>query len=104
MSDPDAMNQPMTLAETIPDIDLRWTLRDIRANRTVLMPPRQAHLDELLRRGCVEMRTANPSSLRPASMPWTCTEAMNRPTRLTLLGIGICLVAAICLIVAGGHW
>lgn len=54
------MNQPMTLADTIPDIDLRWTLRDIRANRTVLMPPRRDHMEELLRRGCVEMRDGAP--------------------------------------------
>jgi hypothetical protein len=54
------MNPPMTLADTIPDIDLRWTLRDIRANRTVLMPPRRDHLEELLRRGCVEMRDGKP--------------------------------------------
>jgi hypothetical protein len=42
------MTNPLTLAGTIPDSDLRWTLRDIRANRTLLLASKQNQVDELV--------------------------------------------------------
>jgi hypothetical protein len=50
------MTPPTKLADLIPDIDLRWTLRDIRANRTLLLASKQDQVDELLRRGWAKMQ------------------------------------------------
>ena len=41
-------------------IDLIWTLRDIKAKRT-LLPPDPVHLRELLELGLVEMRDDVPA-------------------------------------------
>jgi hypothetical protein len=41
-------------------IDLRWTLRDIKAKRWVLSPINPAHLEKLTAMGLVEMRDDNP--------------------------------------------
>lgn len=54
------MTPPTNLADLIPDIDLRWTLRDIRAERFLLLPPDPAHVQELLNRGLIEMRGDKP--------------------------------------------
>lgn len=41
-------------------IDLVWTLRDIKANRTRLLPVDSDHLRELIDLGLVEMRDDVP--------------------------------------------
>jgi hypothetical protein len=41
-------------------IDLRWTLRDIRAKRWKLSPINPAHLEKLKSMGLVEMRNDDP--------------------------------------------
>jgi hypothetical protein len=40
-------------------IDLRWTLRDIKAKRWVLSPINPSHLEKLIAMGLVEMRADN---------------------------------------------
>ncbi len=51
----------MAEPDIIPDIELRWTLRDIRARRFVLAPPQPQHLEVLLARGLVELRDGVPA-------------------------------------------
>ena len=41
-------------------IDLRWTLRDIKAKRWVLSPINPAHLEKLIAMGLVEMGNNDP--------------------------------------------
>jgi hypothetical protein len=41
-------------------IDLRWTLRDIKAKRWVLSPIEPSHLEQLIAMGLVEMRHDDP--------------------------------------------
>jgi len=41
-------------------IDLRWTLRDIKAKRWVLSPINPSHLEKLIAMGLVEIRNDNP--------------------------------------------
>jgi len=41
-------------------IDLRWTLRDIKAKRWVLSPINPSHLEILIAMGLVEMRNDDP--------------------------------------------
>jgi hypothetical protein len=41
-------------------IELRWTLRDIKAKRWVLSPINPAHLQKLMAAGLVETRNDNP--------------------------------------------
>lgn len=41
-------------------IDLVWTLRDIKAKRTRLLPPDQDHLRELVELGLVELQDDVP--------------------------------------------
>jgi hypothetical protein len=41
-------------------IDLRWTLRDIRAKRWKLSPINRSHLEKLMAMGLVEMRNDDP--------------------------------------------
>jgi hypothetical protein len=41
-------------------IELRWTLRDIKAKRWVLSPINPAHLEKLMAMGLVEMRNDDP--------------------------------------------
>lgn len=49
------MNPITALADRISDIDLRWTLRDVRANRTMLFPRK------LEPRGWVGLRDEAPA-------------------------------------------
>jgi hypothetical protein len=42
-------------------IELRWTLRDIRAKRWVLSPLSPTHLQTLMAMSLVEMRNDNPA-------------------------------------------
>jgi hypothetical protein len=42
------------------DIDLRWTLRDIRARRSMLLPHDPQHLEELTQRGWIEIQDGVP--------------------------------------------
>jgi hypothetical protein len=41
-------------------IDLRWTLRDIKARRWVISPINPSHLETLMALGLVEMRNDFP--------------------------------------------
>jgi hypothetical protein len=41
-------------------IDLRWTLRDIKAKRWILSPINPSHLEKLIAMGLVEMRSDDP--------------------------------------------
>ncbi len=41
-------------------IDLRWTLRDIKAKRWVITPINPTHLEKLKAMGLVEMRNDEP--------------------------------------------
>jgi hypothetical protein len=41
-------------------IDLRWTLRDIKAKRWKLSPINPSHLEKLITMGLVEMRNDDP--------------------------------------------
>jgi hypothetical protein len=41
-------------------IELRWTLRDIKAKRWVLSPINPAHLQQLIAMALVEMRNDDP--------------------------------------------
>jgi hypothetical protein len=41
-------------------IDLRWTLRDIKAKRWKLSPINPSHLEKLMAMGLVEMRNDDP--------------------------------------------
>ena len=41
-------------------IDLRWTLRDIKAKRWKLSPIDPSHLEKLITMGLVEMRNDDP--------------------------------------------
>jgi hypothetical protein len=42
-------------------IDLRWTLRDIRAKRWKLSPISISHMEKLVAMGLVEMRNDEPA-------------------------------------------
>jgi hypothetical protein len=42
-------------------IDLRWTLRDIRAKRWILFPINPSHLEKLIAMGLVEMQDNDPA-------------------------------------------
>jgi hypothetical protein len=41
-------------------IDLRWTLRDIRAKRWILSPINPSYLEQLIAMGLVEVRNDDP--------------------------------------------
>jgi hypothetical protein len=49
-------------------IDLRWTLRDIKAQRWILFPISPSHLEKLLAMGLVEMRAENHPVLTNAGL------------------------------------
>jgi hypothetical protein len=49
-------------------IDLRWTLRDIKAQRWVLSPISPSHLQKLIAMGLVEMRAENHPVLTNAGL------------------------------------
>jgi hypothetical protein len=54
------MNSPFSDVAPGEAIDLRWTLRDIRAKRWVLSPINPSHLEKLIALGLVEMRDDSP--------------------------------------------
>ena len=58
MTDPDV---GMIASVTRRAIDLRWTLRDIKAKRTRMLPPPQDHLQNLMRMGLIEMVDGIPT-------------------------------------------
>jgi hypothetical protein len=49
-------NDPLRDLDLRQAIDLRWTLRDIKAKRWKLSPINPSHLETLKERGLVEMR------------------------------------------------
>jgi hypothetical protein len=51
-----AENDPFNELDLQHAIDLRWTLRDIKAKRWKLSPINPSHLEELQAMGMVEMR------------------------------------------------
>jgi hypothetical protein len=57
----DTPNIEMTGIDPGRAIDLRWTLRDIKAKRTKLIPLDQDHLRELMRMDLVEMKDDVPA-------------------------------------------
>jgi hypothetical protein len=54
------MNNPFSDIDLRQAIDLRWTLRDIKAKRWVLSPINPSHLEQLMALGLVEMREGSP--------------------------------------------
>jgi hypothetical protein len=54
------MNNPFSNLDLQQAIDLRWTLRDIRASRWLLSPVNPSHLEKLIAMGFVEMRNDTP--------------------------------------------
>jgi hypothetical protein len=55
----DAEN-PFSELDVQQTIDLRWTLRDIRAKRWKLSPINPSHLEKLIVMGLVEMQNDEP--------------------------------------------
>jgi hypothetical protein len=55
-----AENDPFHEFDLQHAIDLRWTLRDIRAKRWKLSPINPSHLEQLQAMGLVEMRNDEP--------------------------------------------
>jgi hypothetical protein len=55
------MSSPFSDLDLQQAIDLRWTLRDIRARRWVLSPIDPSHLEKLIALGFVEMRDDSPA-------------------------------------------
>ncbi len=49
-------------------IDLRWTLRDIKAKRWLLFPVNPSHLQKLIEMGLVEIRDENHPVLTEAGL------------------------------------
>jgi hypothetical protein len=49
-------------------IDLRWTLRDIKAKRWILSPINPSHLQKSMAMGLVEMRDENHPVLTNAGL------------------------------------
>ena len=54
-------NDPFHDLDVKEAIDLRWTLRDIRAKRSKLSPINSSHLEKLISMGLVEMRNDEPA-------------------------------------------
>jgi hypothetical protein len=54
------MTKPFSDLDLQQAIDLRWTLRDIKAKRWVLSPINPSHLEKLMAFGLVEMRNDLP--------------------------------------------
>ena len=48
-------NVEMTGIDALRAIDLRWTLRDIKAKRTRMLPPPQDQVRDLIMMGLIEM-------------------------------------------------
>jgi hypothetical protein len=57
---PAPMTNPLAEFDLQQAIDLRWTLRDIKAKRWVLSPINPSHLEKLITLGLVEMRNDSP--------------------------------------------
>jgi hypothetical protein len=55
------MNDPLADLDLQQAIDLRWTLRDIKAKRWVLSPINPSHLEKLVVLRLVEMRNDLPA-------------------------------------------
>jgi hypothetical protein len=55
-----AENDPLSDLDLKESIDLRWTLRDIKAKRWKLSPINPTHLEKLKAMGLVEMRDDEP--------------------------------------------
>jgi hypothetical protein len=55
-SNPVKMTNPFSDLDLQQAIDLRWTLRDIKAKRWVLSPINPSHLEKLIALGLVELR------------------------------------------------
>ena len=53
-------NDPFHDLDVQEAIDLRWTLRDVRAKRWKLLPIKPSHLEKLKSMGLVEMRDDDP--------------------------------------------
>jgi hypothetical protein len=54
------MTNPFSDLDLQQAIDLRWTLRDIKAKRWLLSPINPSHLEQLIAMGLVEMRNDSP--------------------------------------------
>jgi hypothetical protein len=54
------VQNPLSHLDLQEAIDLRWTLRDIRAKRWKLAPINPTHLEKLIALGLVEMRNDDP--------------------------------------------
>jgi hypothetical protein len=54
------MTNPFSDFDLQQAIDLRWTLRDIKAKRWVLSPINPSHLEKLIALGLVEIRNDSP--------------------------------------------
>jgi hypothetical protein len=54
------MTNPFSDLDLQQAIDLRWTLRDIKAKRWVLSPINPSHLEKLIALGLVELRNDSP--------------------------------------------
>jgi hypothetical protein len=52
-------DDPLASLDLQEAIDLRWTLRDIKAQRWVLCPINPSHLEKLIALGLVELREEN---------------------------------------------
>jgi hypothetical protein len=55
-----ASHDPLRDLDLQEAIDLRWTLRDVRAKRWKLSPLKHGHVEKLLDRGLVEMKGEDP--------------------------------------------
>jgi hypothetical protein len=54
------MTNPFSELDLQQAIDLRWTLREIKAKRWVLSPINPSHLEKLIALGLVELRNDSP--------------------------------------------
>src|ERR1700731_4466019 len=78
-------------------IDLRWTLRDIRAKRWKLSPINPSHLEKLKSMNLIEMDNDEPTLTKPDWMPFSdCGPRLNWGSlvRRTAIIIGATFVAS----------
>jgi hypothetical protein len=54
------MSEDLSNLDLQQSIDLRWTLRDIKAKRGLLCPVNPSHLEKLTAMGLVEMQDDEP--------------------------------------------
>jgi hypothetical protein len=62
------LENPFSDLDLQQSIDLRWTLRDIKAKRWILSPINPSHLQKLMAMGLVEMRDENHPVLTNAGL------------------------------------